>query len=102
MHVSFADPSWTVRDEVPQNVIDEESSIYAKQAKDSGKPEKVIEKIVAGKLESFYKEHVLLDQEWIQDKNKTIANLIDEAKSSMGENISLGSFCRIRVGEERA
>ena len=99
MHISFADPSWTTRDQVPQHVIDEESAIYAKQAKDSGKPEQVIEKIVSGKLQSFYKETVLLDQEWIQDKNKTIATLIDEAKASMSENISIGNFCRIRVGE---
>jgi elongation factor Ts len=101
MHISFSDPSWTTRDEVPQSVIDEESAIYAKQAKDSGKPEKVIEKIVAGKLESFYKERVLLNQEWIQDKSKSIGALIDEAKASMGENITMGRFCRIRVGEER-
>ena len=99
MHISFADPSWTTRDQVPQNVLDEESSIYAKQAKDSGKPEQVIEKIVTGKLESFYKENVLMDQEWIQDKSKTISQLIDEAKSSMGENVSIGRFMRIRVGE---
>ena len=99
MHISFSDPSWTTREEVPQNVLDEESAIYAKQAKDSGKPEQVIDKIVQGKLESFYKENVLLDQEWIQDKSKSIAVLIDEARSSMGENISIGSFCRIRVGE---
>jgi len=102
MHVSFADPAYTARDEVPQSVIDEESSIYAKQAKDSGKPEQVIEKIVAGKLESFYKERVLLDQEWIQDKSKNIAQLLDEAKASMGENVSLGRFARIRVGESAA
>ena len=99
MHISFADPSWTTRDEVPQNVLDEESAIYAKQAKDSGKPEQVIEKIVAGKLESFYKESVLMDQEWIQDKSKTIATLIDEARAGMGENVSVGRFCRVRVGE---
>ncbi len=99
MHISFADPSWTTRDQVPQNVLDEESSIYAKQAKDSGKPEQVIEKIVVGKLEAFYKENVLMDQEWIQDKSKTIQQLIDEAKSSMGENVSIGRFMRIRVGE---
>ncbi|HEX2239766.1 MAG TPA: translation elongation factor Ts [Actinomycetota bacterium] len=99
MHISFADPSWTTREEVPQSEIDEESAIYAKQARDSGKPEQVIEKIVAGKLESFYKDRVLYDQEWIQDKSKTIGNLIDEAKGSMGENISIGRFCRIRVGE---
>ena len=99
MHISFADPSWTTRDQVPQNVIDEESAIYAKQAKDSGKPEQVIEKIVGGKLESFYKESVLMDQEWIQDKSKTIASLIDEARASMGENVSIGRFQRIRVGE---
>ena len=99
MHISFADPSWTERGEVPQQVIDEESAIYSKQARNSGKPDNVIEKIVNGKLEAFYKENVLLDQEWIQDKTKSIANLIDEAKASMGENISIGRFCRIRVGE---
>lgn len=102
MHISFADPSWTTRDEVPQDVIDEESSIYAKQAKDSGKPEQVIEKIVTGKLEGFYKQHVLLDQEYIQDKNKSMQNLLDEAKSSMGENVTIGRFARIRVGEAEA
>jgi elongation factor Ts len=99
MHISFSDPQWTSRDQVPQDIIDEESSIYAKQAKDSGKPEQVIEKIVAGKMESFYKERVLLDQEWIQDKSKTISQLIDEARSSMGENVGVGQFARIRVGE---
>ncbi len=102
MHISFADPQWTTRDEVPQDILDEESAIYAKQAKDSGKPENVIEKIVKGKLEGFYKERVLLDQEWIQDKSKTIANLIDEARSSMGENVSIGRFVRIRVGDDGA
>ncbi|MGH2751746.1 MAG: translation elongation factor Ts [Actinomycetota bacterium] len=99
MHISFADPTFTTRVEVPRDVIDEESAIYAKQAKDSGKPEQVIEKIVAGKLESFFKERVLLDQEWIQDKSKSIAALLDEAKASMGENVSVGRFARIRVGE---
>jgi elongation factor Ts len=102
MHISFSDPTWTTRDEVPQSVIDEESAIYAKQAKDSGKPEQVIDKVVAGKLEAFYKAHVLLEQEWIQDKSKTIAALVDEAKASMSENISVGRFCRIRVGEARS
>jgi elongation factor Ts len=102
MHISFADPSWTTREEVPQSVIDEEAAIYAKQAKDSGKPEQVIEKIVAGKLEAFYKDNVLMDQEWIQDKTKTIATLIDEARASMGENVSIGRFCRIRVGESKS
>jgi elongation factor Ts len=99
MHISFADPKWKTRDEVPQDIISEESEIYAKQAKDSGKPENVIEKIVTGKLEGFYKENVLLDQEWIQDKSKSISSLLEEARGSMGENISIGAFCRIRVGE---
>jgi elongation factor Ts len=101
MHISFADPQWTARDEVPQNILDDESAIYAKQAKDSGKPEQVIEKIVAGKLEGFYKERVLLDQEWIQDKSKSIQQVIDEARTTMGENITVGRFCRIRVGENK-
>jgi elongation factor Ts len=80
-------------------VIDDESAIYAKQARDSGKPEQVIDKIVAGKLEAYFKDNVLLDQEWIQDKTKSIASLIDDAKANLGENISVGRFCRIRVGE---
>jgi len=101
MHISFADPRWTTREEVPQNVIADETEIYSKQARDSGKPEPVIEKIVAGKLEGFYKENVLMDQEWIQDKSKSIAQLIEERKGSMGENISIGRFARIRVGEGR-
>ena len=101
MHISFADPGWTTRDEIPQKVIDDESQIYAKQAKDSGKPEQVIDKIVLGKMEAFYKQNVLMDQEWIQDKNKTIADLIDDARASMGENISVGGYSRIRVGEIR-
>ncbi len=101
MHISFADPSWKTREEVPQQVIDEESAIYAKQARDSGKPEQVIDRIVQGKLEAFYKETVLMDQVWIQDKSKTIGQLVEEAKGSMGENISVGGFCRIRVGESK-
>ncbi|HEU4488300.1 MAG TPA: translation elongation factor Ts [Actinomycetota bacterium] len=99
MHISFADPGWTTRDQIPQKIIDDESQIYAKQAKDSGKPEQVIDKIVAGKMEAFYKQNVLMDQEWIQDKNKTSAELIDDARASLGENISVGSYSRIRVGE---
>lgn len=99
MHISFADPSWKTRQEVPQSVIQEESDIYAKQARDSGKPQQVIDKVVAGRIESFYKENVLMDQEWIQDKATSIAGLIDQAKSSMGENISVGRYCRVRVGE---
>jgi elongation factor Ts len=99
MHISFTDPAYLTREEVPASVIEEESAIYAKQAREQGKPEHVIEKIVAGKLESFYKENVLLDQEWIQDRSKTIRELLDEAKASMGENITIGRFCRIRVGE---
>lgn len=99
MHISFADPRWNARDEVPQSIIDEESSIYRNQAKGTGKPDNVVDKIIAGKLEGFFKENVLLEQEWIQDKSKTIAQLIEEAKSSMGENITIGRFCRIRVGE---
>jgi elongation factor Ts len=99
MHISFADPSWRTRDEVPQSVIDDESAIYAKQARESGKPEQVIDKIVTGKLEAYFKDNVLLDQEWIQDKTKSIATLIEDAKAALGENISVGSFCRIRVGE---
>ncbi len=99
MHISFADPSWTTREEVPQEILEEESAIYAKQAKDSGKPEQVIEKIVNGKLEGFYKERVLMDQEWIQDKSKSIADLINGARTTMGENVSIGRYSRIRVGE---
>lgn len=101
MHISFADPSWKSREEVPRNVIEEESAIYAKQARDTGKPEHIIERIVQGKLESFYEERVLLEQKWIQDPSQTIGQLLDEANGQMGENITIGGYCRIRVGEAR-
>ena len=57
---------------------------------------------MSGKLESFYKENVLMDQEWIQDRSKTISALIEDAKASMGENVTIGRFCRVRVGENKS
>jgi elongation factor Ts len=89
-------------EEIPQERVEAERKVFEEKAREEGKPDNVVEKIVTGKLEGFYKENVLLDQEWIQDKDKTISQLIDEARASMGENVSVGRFSRIRVGETEA
>ncbi|MCA1831057.1 MAG: translation elongation factor Ts [Actinomycetota bacterium] len=96
MHISFARPVYMSRDEVPDAEIEREREIYAKQAE--GKPENVVEKMVAGKMESFYAEVCLLDQKWIRDDKKTIGTLIDEASSELKEPVRVKRFSYFKVG----
>jgi elongation factor Ts len=86
------------RDLVPQEKIEKEKEIYAAQAKESGKPAHIIEKIVESKLESFYKENCLLEQEYVFESGKTINDLIVELISKTGENIKVKKFVRWQVG----
>ncbi|HOY26069.1 MAG TPA: translation elongation factor Ts [Mesotoga sp.] len=87
------------RDLVPQEKIEKEKEIYAEQVKESGKPAHIIEKIVESKLESFYKENCLLEQEYVFESGKTINDLIVELISKTGENIKVKKFVRWQVGE---
>src|SRR5688572_15311576 len=99
MHVAAADPRWTRREEVPADAIEKEKGIYRAQMEGSGKPAQVMDKIVEGKLGSFYSQFVLLDQPSVRDPNVTIAQLVAQASAKTGENIQVTRFVRFRVGE---
>lgn len=99
MHVAAADPRWVRREDVPAEAIEKERSIYRAQMEGSGKPANVLDKIIEGKLNSFYGQFVLLEQPSIRDPNVTVAQLIAETSAKTGENITIGRFTRFRVGE---
>ena len=97
MHIAATKPRFKFREEVTQSVMDQEREIFAHQARESGKPEKVIEKIVAGKIDKFYEENCLLDQMFIKDANITIQELIKQKIAILGENITVGNFARFEI-----
>ena len=99
MNIAAADPKWVRRENVPADVLEKEKSIYRAQFESSGKPANVIEKIVDGKLGSFYSQAVLLDQPSIRDAAVTIRQLAAETSAKVGENITISRFARFRVGE---
>lgn len=100
MQIAAANPDWVSRDEVPEDVLSKEKEILKEQALKSGKPEKVIEKIVEGKLNKFYAERCLLDQGFVKDQDKTIKQLLDELMAKTGEKCLIRRFARFQVGEE--
>ena len=99
MHIAAADPKWVRREDVSPEAIEKEKSIYRAQMESSGKPANVLDKIIEGKLGSFYSQFVLLDQPFVRDDKMTIAQLVAETSAKTGENISIGRFTRFRVGE---
>ena len=99
MHIAAADPKWVRREDVPQQAIEKEKGIYRAQMEGSGKPAQVLDKIVDGKLNSFYSQFVLLEQPSIRDPNVTVGQLVVETTAKTGENITIGRFTRFRVGE---
>ncbi len=100
MHIAATNPICISRDDMPQEVLEKEKEIYAAQARESGKPENIIEKIVQGKLEKFYKEAVLLEQPFVKNPDLTIQDLLNELMSKTGERIVIRRFTRYQVGEE--
>ena len=102
MHIAAADPKWVRREDVPAEAIEKEKAIYRAQMENSGKPANVLDKIVEGKLGSFYSQFVLLDQPSIRDGNVTIAQVVAAASAKTGENIQISRFTRYRVGEGEA
>jgi elongation factor Ts len=99
MHIAALDPRFLRRDDVTQEILDRERDIYREQAKQTGKPENVIEKIVNGKMEKFYEENCLYEQHFIKDEGMTVKELIDQAIAKVGENIGVRRFSRFKVGE---
>ncbi len=99
MQVAAANPRYVRREDVPEAVREAEMAIYRAQASQSGKPGPVIEKIVAGKLEKFYSEACLLEQSFIKDPERTVAQVIADLVARVGENIVVRRFARFQVGE---
>jgi elongation factor Ts len=102
MHVAAADPRYVRREDVPAEILDKERSIYRAQFENSGKPPQVIDKIVEGKLGSFYEQACLLDQPWVKEPALTIQQLVQQAIGTTGENMTVARFCRFKLGESAA
>ncbi|MBI2877871.1 MAG: translation elongation factor Ts [Candidatus Tectomicrobia bacterium] len=100
MQVAAANPRYISREEVSPEVLEREREIYAAQARDTGKPEKVIDRIVSGKLDKFYAEVCLLEQPFVKDPDVTVEAHIKQAIARLGENITVRRFTRYQVGEE--
>jgi elongation factor Ts len=98
MHVAAVNPVAVTRDEVPAEMVDREKDIYINQAKESGKPENIIEKIVTGKMEKYLSEICLMDQKFVKNPDLTIQDLLNELIAKMGENISVKRFARFQIG----
>ncbi len=98
MHVAASRTRFTRRDEVTEEDLARERDIFTHQARESGKPEKIIEKIVTGKMEKFFEENCLLDQKFIKDNDTTIDELIKQKITKLGENITVGQFARYEIG----
>lgn len=99
IHIAMSNPSYKSRDEVPAEVVEAERKALRDQAKSEGKPENVVDKMVEGRLNKFFQEICLLEQPFVKDDKKTVEQLVKEAVATMGENIQIGSFCRIAIGE---
>ncbi len=99
MHIAMANPQYVKREDVPESVVAEERERLAAQAAEEGKPANVAEKIVEGRLQKFYAEICLLEQAYVKDDKKTVDTLVREAIATLGENIQVGRFARIVIGE---
>lgn len=101
MQVAASAPLWVAPEDVPADVIAKEKDIYMSQAKEAGKPEKILEKIAEGKLNKFYEDMCLLDQKFVKDTDKSVREMIKEKIAQLGENITVGRFTRFQLGESR-
>src|SRR3984893_16224262 len=99
MHIAALDTRYVRREEVTQEILDREREIYKAQARATGKPEPVIEKIVNGKMEKFYEENCLYEQHFIKDESVTVSELINQMVAKLGKNLPFRPFTRLKVGE---
>ena len=102
MHVAAAQPRWVRIEDVPEEVVGKEKDFIAREARASGKPDRVVEMIVTGKLRSYFKDHVLYEQEFIRTDQYEgkVGDMVTEFAAAMGENIGVRRFARIAVGEQ--
>jgi elongation factor Ts len=99
MHIAASAPLAVRREDVDPTLIEKEAEIYKKQALNDGKPEKIVDKIVTGRIDKYYAEIVLLEQPYVKDTDKTVEDYVKETIGSLGENIVINRFCRFRLGE---
>ena len=102
MHIAAADPKWVRREEVPAEAIEKEKAIYRAQMENSGKPANVLDKIVEGKLGSFYAQVVLIDQPSIRDPKMSVADVLAASNKALGAKVGITRFARLKVGETTA
>jgi elongation factor Ts len=100
LHIASAKPMAVQVEDMPQDVVEQEREIYRGQAADSGKPEKIWDKIVDGRLKKYFAETVLLEQPFVKDDAKTIGELVREASGRLGENVVVRRFARFEIGTE--
>jgi len=98
-HVAAAAPLAVDKDQVPQEKVESERRIFVQQVKDEGKPEHMIDKIVEGKIQAFYKDVALMHQMWVRDPKKSIGDLVKEVSAKTGENVQVRRFVRYQLGE---
>ena len=101
MHIAATNPLGVTREDIPEDVIIKEKEIYSEQAKSSNKPDNIIEKMVEGRVNKYYKENVLLEQDFVKDSNQTIEDLVTTTISKLGENIVVTRFSRFQLGDKK-
>ena len=99
LQIAAANPLGVRSEDIPQDVVERERAIYMAQARESGKPENILEKMVDGKVRKFYEENALMDQKFIRDPEKTIKDYLNELIAKIGEKIEIRRFCRYQLGE---
>jgi elongation factor Ts len=102
MQIAAANPICVTEEDMPADILARERDIYIGQAKDSGKPEKIWDKIIEGKIKKFMSETVLVKQSFVKDPDKTIEDLLNEMRAKTGENIQIRRFARFQLGEQSA
>jgi elongation factor Ts len=98
-HIAAAAPLAIDKDQVPQDKVDSERRIFVEQVKAEGKPEHMIDKIVEGKIQAYYKDVALMHQAWVREPKKTIGDLVKEVSAKTGENVQVRRFVRYQLGE---
>ncbi len=100
MHIAAANPLCVRREEMPADIVEKEKEIYRAQAKETGKPDKVIEKIVEGKVDKFFKESCLLEQAYVKNPDISITDYLNDTIAQTGESVSIRRFTRYILGDE--
>jgi elongation factor Ts len=100
LHIASAMPQWVTRDGVPEEILETERRIYEAEARQKGKPDNALDRIVEGKLQGFFKTTVLLDQPFVKEPEKTVQQLVDEVSAKVGEKVAVRRFVRYKLGED--